>query len=39
MDKREQAGKDYATGMKYQDISAKYNLPVNTLKSWRTRDH
>ncbi|WP_338208321.1 terminase small subunit [Lactiplantibacillus paraxiangfangensis] len=39
MDKREQAGKDYAAGMKYKDISAKYGVPVNTLKSWRTRDH
>lgn len=39
MNKREQAGKDYAAGMKYKDIAAKYDVPVNTLKSWRTRDH
>jgi len=39
MDKREQAGSDYAAGMKYKDISDKYGVPVNTLKSWRTRDH
>jgi len=39
MDKREQAGKDYSAGMKYKDISAKYGVPVGTLKSWRTRDH
>ncbi|VDG18230.1 terminase [Lactobacillus plantarum] [Lactiplantibacillus mudanjiangensis] len=39
MDERKQAGKDYAAGMKYKDISAKYDVPVNTLKSWRTRDH
>jgi len=39
MDKREQAGQDYSAGMKYKDISAKYDVPVNTLKSWRTRDH
>ncbi len=39
MDKREQAGKDYSTGMKYKDISAKYGIPVRTLKSWRTCDH
>ncbi|WP_338210988.1 hypothetical protein [Lactiplantibacillus paraxiangfangensis] len=39
MDKREQAGKDYSAGMKYKDISAKYDVPVGTLKSWRTRDH
>ncbi|BDZ31242.1 terminase small subunit [Lactiplantibacillus brownii] len=39
MDKREQAGKDYSAGMRYKDISTKYDVPVNTLKSWRTRDH
>ncbi|BDZ30615.1 terminase small subunit [Lactiplantibacillus sp. WILCCON 0030] len=39
MDKREQAGKDYIAGMKYKDISAKYGVPVGTLKSWRARDH
>ncbi len=38
MDKREAAGKDYTAGMKYKDISAKYDVPVGTLKSWRTRD-
>lgn len=38
MDKRKAAGQDYATGMKYKDISAKYDVPVGTLKSWRTRD-
>ena len=39
MDKRKEAGKDYASGMAYKDISVKYGVPVNTLKSWRTRDH
>lgn len=38
MDKREAAGQDYAAGMKYKDILAKYDVPVGTLKSWRTRD-
>ncbi|AYJ38887.1 terminase small subunit [Lactiplantibacillus paraplantarum] len=38
MDKRKQAGRDYSSGMAYKDISAKYGVPVNTLKSWRTRD-
>ncbi|ASZ31969.1 terminase small subunit [Lactiplantibacillus plantarum] len=38
MDKRKAAGKDYAAGMKYKDISAKYGVPIGTLKSWRTRD-
>jgi len=39
MNKREQASKDYTAGIKYKDISEKYGIPVNTLKSWRTRDH
>lgn len=38
MDKRKAAGKDYAAGMKYKDISAKYGVPIGTLKSWRTRN-
>lgn len=38
MDKRKAAGQDYAAGMKYKDISAKYDVPVGTLKSWRMRD-
>ena len=38
MNKRELAGRDYVAGMKYKDISAKYDVPVGTLKSWRTRD-
>ena len=38
MDKREAAGQDYAAGMKYKDILAKYDVSVETLKSWRTRD-
>ena len=28
---------DYAAGMKYKDIAAKYNVSLNTVKSWKTR--
>ncbi|MDN2452535.1 terminase small subunit [Lactobacillus sp. UCMA15818] len=34
---REQAKKDYLAGMKYKDIAAKYEIPINTLKSWKNR--
>jgi len=33
----EKAKKDYLAGMKYKDIAAKYNVSVNTVKSWRSR--
>ncbi|KRO00905.1 terminase small subunit [Companilactobacillus kimchiensis] len=38
MDKKEKAAQDYSNGMKYKDISAKYDIPINTLKSWRSRE-
>lgn len=28
---------DYMSGMKYKDIAAKYNVTINTVKSWKTR--
>lgn len=28
---------DYVLGMTYKEMSAKYNIPENTLKSWRKR--
>lgn len=31
------AEKDYIAGMKYKDIAAKYNVSINTVKSWKTR--
>ena len=31
------AYQDYLNGMKYQDIADKYNITVNTVKSWKTR--
>ena len=39
MDKQlyELAEIDYIGGMKYKDIAAKYNVSINTVKSWKTR--
>lgn len=37
MKKWEEAEKDYLLGMKYKDIAAKYDVSVNTVKSWRSR--
>lgn len=28
---------EYKLGKKYKDISSKFNVPVNTLKSWKKR--
>lgn len=28
---------DYAAGMKYKDIAAKYDVSLSTVKSWKTR--
>lgn len=28
---------DYIAGMKYKDIAAKYEVTINTVKSWKTR--
>lgn len=36
-DVRDQAYKDYQSGMKYKDIAEKYNVSLNTVKSWKTR--
>lgn len=33
----EEAEKDYIGGMKYKDIAEKYNVSINTVKSWKTR--
>ena len=39
MDKQnyELAEEDYINGMKYKDIADKYNVSINTVKSWKTR--
>ncbi|CAM3001352.1 terminase small subunit [Hathewaya histolytica] len=36
-DIKELAEKDYIKGMKYKDIAAKYNVSLNTVKSWKQR--
>lgn len=28
---------DYQSGMKYKDIAAKYDVSINTVKSWKSR--
>lgn len=33
----ELAEQDYNSGMKYKDIAEKYNVTLNTVKSWKTR--
>lgn len=35
--KHELAQEDYMQGMKYKDIAEKYEVSVNTVKSWKTR--
>lgn len=36
--KQDQARLDYEAGMKYKDIAAKYDVSINTVKSWKTRN-
>ncbi|MBU5227840.1 terminase small subunit [Clostridium senegalense] len=36
-DIKELAEKDYMSGMKYKDIAEKYNVSLNTVKSWKQR--
>lgn len=33
----EQAYEDYKNGMKYKEIAEKYNVSINTVKSWKKR--
>lgn len=37
MKMQEQAKEDYLQGLKYQEIADKYNVSLNTVKSWKTR--
>ena len=37
MSNYELAELDYKSGMKYKDIAEKYNVSLNTVKSWKTR--
>lgn len=34
---REKCQNEYSLGKKYKDISSKFNIPINTLKSWKKR--
>lgn len=36
-EKYEQAEQDYMAGMKYKDIATKYDVSLNTVKSWKGR--
>lgn len=35
--KHEEAEKDYVAGMKYADIASKYEVSIDTVKSWKKR--
>lgn len=37
MDNHIKAEKDYVKGMKYKEIAEKYNVSINTVKSWKQR--
>ncbi|WP_223823536.1 terminase small subunit [Rummeliibacillus sp. TYF-LIM-RU47] len=37
VEKYELAKVDYDNGMKYKDIAKKYDVTINTVKSWKTR--
>lgn len=37
MEKADLAYKDYKKGMKYKDIATKYDVSLNTVKSWKRR--
>lgn len=37
MEKWELAYSDYLVGMKYKDIAEKYEVSINTVKSWKSR--
>lgn len=36
-DIQKQAYQDYLDGLKYFDVAAKYDIPLNTVKSWAVR--
>lgn len=36
-DRRDEAKADYASGMKYKEIAAKYGVSISTVKSWKSR--
>lgn len=38
-DIKDLAEADYIRGMKYKEIAEKYNVSINTVKSWKTRNN
>lgn len=36
---QDEAKKDYLSGMKYKDIAEKYEVSINTVKSWQQRNN
>jgi phage terminase small subunit len=36
-DTKKAAEDDYMLGMSYKDIAAKYDVTINTVKSWKQR--
>lgn len=36
---QDEAKKDYLSGMKYKDIAEKYEVSINTVKSWKQRNN
>lgn len=38
MNNKELAKQDYLAGMKYRDIATKYDVSINTVKSWKKRN-
>lgn len=36
---QDEAKKDYLAGMKYKDIAEKYDVSINTVKSWKQRNN
>ncbi|WP_061827086.1 terminase small subunit [Latilactobacillus sakei] len=36
---QDEAKKDYLAGMKYKDIAEKYDVSINTIKSWKQRNN
>lgn len=37
MDLHDKAEQDYKAGMKYRDLAEKYDVTINTIKSWKQR--
>ncbi|BAX68614.1 phage terminase small subunit [Latilactobacillus sakei] len=38
-ERKDAAKKNYESGMKYKDIAEKYEVSINTVKSWKQRNN